>query len=625
MKELEDWKKRYPDKFASADEIFRHIHRGDAIFIGSACGEPQYLTRALIQFVQARPKAFFGAEVLHIRSLGVFPFADEKFKRNFRHNTFFISESTRDAVNKGLADYSPVFLSRVPDLINRGLVRIDIALIQTSMMDDHGYMSLGISVDIIKAAVEKASVVIAQVNNSMPRVHGDTFIHINDVDFIIPYDEPLLYYEPRTDSAVTKKIGEYIARLIKDGDTIQVGYGSIPNAVIAGLKDKKHLGIHTEFLSSGLVELIKAGVIDNTRKSIHRGKTIATFCMGTQDTYDYLRDNPAVEFRTIDYTNNPLVIAQNEHMVAINSALEVDLTGQASAESLGKRFFSGVGGHADFMRGVALARHGRTILAVQSTAENGSVSRIVPFLTEGAGVSLVRGDIQYVVTEYGIAYISGKSIRERAMELINIAHPQFRPWLIEEAKNGGLIYKDQAYYAGEKAEYPEYLETYRTTRKGVSIFLRPVKISDEPRLKDFLYSLSDESLYRRFVSPRKEIPHEVLQKMAVIDYTRQVMILATIGEAEREEIIGIGQYNIDPETHTADVAFAVRDDYQYKGVGKELLDYLTYIAKRQGLLGFTADVLGENIPMLTLFYNAGFDITEKLAAGVYDITMMFKD
>ncbi|MBN1662121.1 MAG: GNAT family N-acetyltransferase [Deltaproteobacteria bacterium] len=625
MQDLDEWRSRHPDKYASTEDIFSHIHRGDTIFIGSACAEPQYLVKALIRFVQNKPKAFFGAEVLHIRSLGVFPFADEKFQRNFRHNAFFVGDNTRDAVNKGLADYTPVFLSRVPGLIRRDLVRIDIALIQTSDIDEHGYMSLGISVDIVKAATEKASVIVAQVNSEMPRVHGDTFIHIRDVDFVVPYDEPLLEYEPPGESAVTRKIGSYIARLVKDGDTIQVGYGSIPNAAIASLQDKKHLGVHTEYLNSGIIDLMRTGAVDNTKKAIDRGKTVATFCMGRKGDYDYIRNNPAIEFRAVDYTNNPLVIAQHENMVAVNSALEIDLTGQASAESLGKRFYSGVGGHADFMRGVALARHGRTILAVQSTAGGGMISRIVPFLREGAGASLNRGDVQYVVTEYGIAYISGKSIRERAMELINIAHPKFRPWLIEEAKKGGLIYQDQAYHEGEKGEYPEHLEQYRTTGKDLAVFLRPVKITDEHRLKDFLYSLSDESLYRRFVSPRKEIPHEYLQTISAIDYTEQMMILATTGEADNEQIVGVGQYVIDHKTHMADVAFAVRDDYQNKGIGAELIAYLTYIAKRQGLLGFTADVLAENRAMLNLFHKADFDIKEKITAGIYDLVMTFRN
>ena len=311
---------------------------------------------------------------------------------------------------------------------------VDVALIQTSPPDDHGYMSLGISVDITKSAVENASMVITQVNTNVPRVHGDTFIHIDDADFIILHDESLLEYEVKVPGEIAQRIGKYVARIIEDGNTIQVGYGSIPNAILSNLRNKKHLGVHTELLTDGIVELMKEGVIDNSKKVVNRGKTVATFCMGKKETYEYIHDNPGIEFRTIDYTNNPLVIAQQRNMVAINSALEVDLTGQATAESIGKTFYSGIGGSADFMRGAVLTPEGRTILALQSAAKSGEASRIVPFLREGEGVTLGRGDVHYVVTEYGMAYLHGKNIRERAMDLIGIAHPKFRPWLIEEAK-----------------------------------------------------------------------------------------------------------------------------------------------------------------------------------------------
>ena len=383
------------------------------------------------------------------------PYTGEKLRHNFRHNSFFIGKNTRDAINQGLAEYTSIFLSQVPELFYRKLVPIDVALIQTTPPDHHGYMSLGISVDITKAAVENASMVITQVNSHMPRVHGDTFIHINDVDFIISKDEPLLEYETKVPDEVAQRIGNYVGRIINNGDTIQVGYGSIPNAILTNLHTKKHLGVHTELLSDGIVELMKDGIIDNTKKRIDRGKTVATFCMGKKETYEYIHDNPGVEFRGIDYTNNPLIIAQHNNMVAINSALEIDLTGQATAESIGKMFYSGIGGQADFMRGAVLSPNGKTILTIQSTAENGTVSRIVPFLKEGAGVTLNRGDIHYVITEYGIAYLHGKNIRERAMELLSIAHPKFRPWLIEEAKSLNLIYKDQAFIPGERGKYPE--------------------------------------------------------------------------------------------------------------------------------------------------------------------------
>ena len=623
-RKLDIIKKRYPEKFASEERIFSHIHRGDKIFIATACGEPQYLVQSIINYVESNPKALFDAEVFHVWSLGVAAYTDEKFKYNFRLNSFFVGNSTRDAINKGFADYTPIFLSQVPDIFYRKFVPIDVALVQVSPPDSHGYMSLGVSVDITQAAVENAKLVIAQVNRNVPRVHGDGFIHVKDVDYIIEYDEPILKYEAKMPDEIAQSIGKHISRIVEDGDTIQVGYGSIPNAILANFHNKKHLGVHTELLTEGIVELMKEGVIDNSRKQINRDKTIATFCMGTKTTYDFIDDNPSVEFRTIDYTNDPLIIARHDNMVAINSALEIDLTGQATAESIGKIFYSGIGGQADFMRGAILAKNGKTILALQSTAENGSVSRILPYLKEGAGVTLNRGDIHYVVTEYGIAYLHGRNIRERAMELISIAHPKFRPYLIKEAKKLNLIYKDQAFIPGKRGEYPEELETYRTTLKDFEVLLRPVKISDEPLLKDFFYSLSDRSLYRRFISTRKDMPHERLQEFVIIDYTKRKVILAVIKQEEKENIVGVGQYGIDENTHTAEVAFVVRDDYQNKGIGSELLSYLTYLAKKQGLLGFTAEVLTDNTRMLHLFEKMGFDIEKRAAEGVYELKMVFR-
>ena len=578
-----------------------------------------------INYVNANPKAFFDAEVMHVWTLGLAPYADEKFKRNFRHNSFFITDNTREAVNTGLADYSSIFFSQIPSLFYRGMVKVDVALIQTSAPDEHGYVSLGISVDIVKAAVENAKLVIAQVNATMPRIHGDTFIHVNDIDYIVPFDEPLLEFATNVPDDIADRIGNYIARIVLDGDTIQVGYGSIPNAILTHLHTKQHLGVHSELLTPGIVALMQGGVIDNSRKSLDRGKTVAAFCMGNKATYEFLHDNPSIDFRTIDYTNNPLIIASQKNMTAINAALQIDLTGQATAESIGKRFYSGVGGQADFMRGTVLAPGGKTILAVRSTSNDGKYSRIVPCLDEGAGVTLVRGDIHYVVTEYGIVYLHGKNVRERAMDLISIAHPKFQPWLIEEAKKLGFIYRDQAFIPGKKGEYPGNLETHRTTKTGLEILLRAVKISDEPLLKDFFYALSDQTIYRRFISARRDMPHERLQEFAVIDYTKEMVILALIPGEEKEEILGVAQYGIDEGTHTGEVGVVVRDDFQGRGVGTELLSYLTYLAKRQGLLGFTAEVLVENRPMMNLFEKMGFDIEKRRSESVYELKMAFRE
>jgi acyl-CoA hydrolase/GNAT superfamily N-acetyltransferase len=619
-----EMKRLYPRKFASPEEIFSHIQRGDRIFIHTACGEPQYLVQALIGFVESHPKAFFDAEVLHVWTLGVAPYTDAKFKYNFRLNSFFVGNNSREAVNRGMADYTPIFLSQVPDLLSRGLVHVNVALIQTSPPDDHGFMSLGVSVDIVKAAVENASLVIAQINRFMPRVHGDGFIPVEEVDYILCHDEPLLEYQSAAPSETANQIGRYVSRIVQDGDTIQIGYGSLPNAILAHFGEKRDLGVHSELLTDGMVELIKKGVINNSRKTLNRGKTVATFCMGHRATYEYIHDNPSFEFRSIDYTNNPLNIARQGNMTAINTALEIDLTGQCTAESLGKTFYSGIGGKADFMRGAVLAPGGKTILAIQSTAEDGEVSRIVPFVREGAGISLLRGDIHYVVTEYGIAFLHGKNIRERAMELISIAHPKFRPWLVEKAKQNHLIYRDQAFIPGKRGEYPEHLETYRTTRSGFALRMRPVKISDEPLLKDFFYSLSDQSLYRRFISVRKDMPHERLQEFVIIDYTKEMVILATVPEAEIEKVVAVGQYGINEQVHSAEVSLVVRDDHQNRGIGTTLLSYLTYLAKREGLMGFTAEVLVENKPMLHLFEKMGFDTQKRSAQGVYELKMAFR-
>ena len=624
-KKLLTMKAIYPEKFPTEDRIFSTIHPGNRIFIGTGCGEPQYLVKSLINYVQSHPKAFFDTELLQVWTLGVAPYADAKFRDVFRHNSFFVGTNMREAVNRGLADYTPVFLSQVPGLFQKKLVPVDVAFIQTSPPDDYGFMSLGISVDIVKAAAENASLVIAQVNAQMPRVLGDTFVNIKDVDFILPHDEPLLEYDDTVSDDIAGKIGTYVARIVQDGDTIQVGYGSIPNAILAQLNRKEHLGVHTELLTDGIVDLMRQHVIDNSRKELNRGKTVAAFCMGRQETYEFLHDNPAIEFRPVNYTNNPTVLARQKNMTAINSALEIDLSGQATAENIGRKFYSGIGGQADFMRGAIFSQGGKSILALQSTAENGEVSRIVPYLTEGAGVTLSRGDIHYVVTEHGIAYLHGKNIRERAMDLISIADPRFRGMLIDEARKRGLIYRDQAFIPGVQGQYPEELEAFKTTRTGLSLLLRPVKLSDEPMLKDLFYSLSNTSRYRRFISMRADMHHDRLQPFVVIDYTKEMVILAVLQQEEKESIVGMAQYIIDKTAHTAEVAFVVRDDHQGKGIGRELLKYITYLAKKSGLLGFTALVLMDNRQMLQLFENAGFVIEKHAEGGMYELTMSFRE
>ncbi len=620
---LELWKKEYPEKFATEEKIFSHIHRGDRIFISTACGEPQYLVSSLVRYAESNPKAIVDAELMHVWTLGIAPYIDQKFGFNFRHNSFFVGDNTRGSVNSGLADYTPIFLSRIPKLFQDKMIPIDVALIQTSLPDQNGFVSLGISVDICMDAVENASLVIAQVNRCMPRVHGDSFINIKNIDFLIDHEEELLEFNPKPPDEITNKIGQYVASIINDGDTLQVGYGRMPGAILGNLSEKNNLGIHTELFTDSMGDLLRKGVIDNSRKNINKGKTVTAFCMGKKETYEYINDNPLLEFRRISFTNNPLVIAQNNNMAAINAALQIDLTGQATADSIGSQFYSGIGGSADFMRGAILSPGGKTILVLQSTAQGGEVSRILPFLDEGTGVTLNRGDINYVVTEYGIAYIHGKNIRERAMDLIAIAHPKFRTWLIEEAKKRNLIYKDQAFIPGKRGEYPQHLETYRTAKDGTSLKIRPVNINDETIIKDLFYALSDQSFQRRFMSTRLDMTHERRQEFVIIDYTKELVLLAFIEKEGKNIAVGMGQMIKEEKGHTAEVAFAVRDDYHNRGIGSELLSYLAFLAKRDGLLGFTAEVLVENRPMLHVFEKTFPAIQKKIEDGVYSLVLRF--
>lgn len=613
------WKQRFPEKFVSEERIFEQVHPGARIFIGTACGEPQALVKALLNYVQAHPSAIFDAELVQVWSLGITPTSDERFKESFRLNSFFIGDSIRSAVNNAAADYTPVFLSAVPGLIYREVLPIDLALIQTSLPDEDGNVSLGISVDIVLPAAKKAALVAAQVNSQMPFVYGDGVMNIRDLDYVVLCDEPLLTFRSEISGEIVNHIGRNVARIVEDGATIQVGYGSLPDAVLSNLEGKKHLGLHSELFSDGVAKLMKRGIIDNSRKTIDQGKAVASFCMGRKETYDFLHKNSEVSFRTIDYTNNMLVIAGQRNMTAINGALEIDLTGQATAESLDGKFYSGVGGQADFMRGAALAHGGKAILALPSTSGDGKSSRIVPRLSPGAGVTLHRGDVHYVVTEYGIAYLHGKNIRERAMDLIAIAHPDFRAWLVEEARNLSLVFKDQAY---SRSEYPKALETWKRTRTGQKILLRPARINDEPLLKEFFYSLSGKSMYRRFASARKDMPHARLQEFVAVDYSRDMVILALSRHRDREIVVGLAQYSINEKDHTAELALVVRDDYQHQGIGKELHSYMTYLAKRQGLLGFTAEVLEDNLPALNLIKKMGFKTVRK-DGEVQQMRLMF--
>jgi acyl-CoA hydrolase/RimJ/RimL family protein N-acetyltransferase len=606
------WRKLYRERLTDARGAVACVKRGQRLFIGSGAAVPQALVEALAE----RADELSDTEIYHMMTLGIAPYAEAKFARNFRHNAFFIGANVRRAIHEGRADYTPVFLSEIPRLFRARRVPLDVALISVSPPDEHGYCSYGVSVDIVKAAAENAPVVIAEVNRQMPRTLGDSFIHVSRIDHLIESDAPLPELEQCVPDDVAMEIGRNVARLVEDGSTLQMGIGTIPNAVLAQLKGKKNLGIHSEMFSDGVIDLIESGVIDCSQKTLLAGKVVTSFCMGTRRLYNYVADNPLFEFRPVDFTNDPFQIARNEKMVAINAAIEIDLTGQVAADSIGSNFYSGIGGQVDFIRGAARSEGGKPVIALRSTAKHDAVSRIVPRLA-GAGVVTTRGDVHYVVTEYGVADLWGKNVRERAMALINIAHPRFREELLQEAKRNHLVYEDQ--FLLPSIVYPRRWESEETLRDGSRINLRPVRPTDESLMKDLFYSCSDESIYDRYFGYVKSMPHAKLQTVVNVDYENEMTFVAVVEEKGCERMVAAGSYLRDRATNTADVSFLVEDDFQGRGVATLLLRRLMENARENGIEGFTADVFAHNRGMLHVFHKSGCELKSALDGDVYHI------
>ena len=432
----QDWQVRYAAKLARAEEAVRLIPPRKRILIGSGAAEPSGLVEAMV----THGTHLAGNEVVHLMTLGSAPYVQPGLEGRFRHTAFFIGANVRQAVQEGRADFMPVFLSEIPQLIESGRGHIDVALIQVSPPDRLGFVSLGVAVDIVRAAVDTADLILAEVNPNMPRTLGDSFLHVSRIAQLVPVDVPLPELAPQPLDDVCREIGRNVASLIPDGATLQMGIGRIPDATLAALADRRDLGVHTEMLSDGVMHLAEAGIVNGRRKTLLPGKIVTSFVMGTRRLYEWVHDNPQIEMRPSAFTNDPVQIARNDQMVAINSALAVDLTGQVAADTVRGRFFSGIGGQVDFIRGAARSRGGRPVIALPATARGGTVSRIQPVFEEGTGVVTSRGDIHYVVTEYGIADLWGKNIRQRTEALIGIAHPDFRAGLLNAARERRYLF-----------------------------------------------------------------------------------------------------------------------------------------------------------------------------------------
>jgi len=434
------WAHLYRERRVTAGEAVRAIASGNRVFLTGNCSVPQQVMAALVTYAPE----LTDVEITQVLTVGDADYVSPEMEGHIRVNTLFVSHNVRKAVQEGRADFTPAFLSEIPRLYRTELP-IDVALIQVSPPDEHGFCSYGVEVGVTKTAAEVAKTVIAEVNPRMPRTLGDSFIHVSKIDHIVEVDYPLPEFRMGEPSDIQEQIGQLIGALIEDGSTLQMGIGGIPDAVLNYLDDKRDLGIHTELFSDGIIDLVDAGIINNEKKTLHPGKIIAGFLLGTQRLYDYVHDNPIVELHPSEYVNDPYRIAQNDKMVSINSAISVDLTGQVNADSMGHLLYSGVGGQVDFVRGAARSNGGKPIIALPATAKDDTISRIAWQLEPGSGVTTSRNDVHYVVTEYGVAYLFGKTLRERAQALIAIAHPDFREELEAKARELNLI---PARYAG---------------------------------------------------------------------------------------------------------------------------------------------------------------------------------
>jgi len=607
----------YESLILSASEAVSYIRPGQRVFLGTACGQPQALVNALLE----QSSRLQGIEIIHLLTLGDPLYRHTELAGHFHINSFFIEDNV-NGTQEHLGDYTPIFLSDIPRLFHAGRLPVDVALIQVTEPNEYGMCSLGISVDITKSAAENAGLVIAQMNPRMPWTMGDSMLSAHDIDILVLAETPILEARLPEPTDVSRRIAEYIAALIPNGSTVELGVRRIPRAVLEFLSDKRDLGIHTEVLCDSVVDLVESGVITGIRKNIDQGKIVASMCMGTQRLYDYVHHNPTFSLRPAEYVSDPQLISRHNNMVAISVGLEVDLTGQVCARSA-EGGFTGMESHMDFTHGAARASGGKAIVALEATGGNGASSRIVPQLSRGAGVAATCSEVHYVVTEFGVAYLHGKSLQERAMALISIAHPDFRAELLRQAIADNYVNSDLASIEGKILVGPQELRTSCVVEDGTQINFRPMHPTDERPMRDLFSSLSKQTIYYRFMSNIARIPQKQVQEFVYIDYRSDMAIVGTIPEAHGQDIIAIGRYYLNPRTNLAEVAFVVRDDWQHRGIGTFLLKYLITIAKRNGIGGFTAEVLRDNKAMQRVLEKSGCEIRSHLEDRAYSFELDF--
>jgi acyl-CoA hydrolase/GNAT superfamily N-acetyltransferase len=613
-----DWLTKYSEMVVSADQAISRLKPEHRVFIGTGSGQPQMLVDALL----ARAGELEDIEIVHLLTLSEPVFRHAELSKHFRVNRFFSAEWADDILQTSRGEHTPVFLSDIPRIFMSGRLPIDVALIQVTPPNEQGMCSLGISVDVTKSAVEAARLVIAQVNPRMPWTIGDSLLPIYNIDMLVAGEVPMPYVLLPEPTKTSYTIAEYVAALISDGSTIELGICGISLALSGFLKNKHDLGIHAEVIGDDIIELLESGVVTGLHKSVDRGKVVGSMCLGTQKIYDYVNRNPAFSFRPSESVSDPGVIAQQQNMVAVVTADQVDLTGQVCARTP-RHGASGIDIRADFIHGTAKTKNGRLIVALESALDDGSESKIVSCLSCGAEVVATSREVHYVVTEYGVAYLYGKSLQERAMALISVAHPNFREHLLKEAIHMNLVSSTLADMEGRIHILQPELKSKFVLDDGTLINIRPMHPTDEKRVRGLFQSLSEQTKYYRFMSHITRVPQRQIQNFVYIDYRSEMALVGTIPESHGEDIIAIGRYYIVPQTNRAEVAFVVRDDWQNRGIGTFLYKLLSMIARQNGIEGFNAEVLVENKPMLAVLHKGDCKLSIRTEGRVSSISIDF--
>jgi acyl-CoA hydrolase/GNAT superfamily N-acetyltransferase len=606
-------------KLVDAKQALAAIRPGSRIYLGTGCAAPRSLIAAL-ESLEGGP-----ADLEYVSFLTTLASSDQTHpaaNSRYRHRSYFVGSDIRDLASAGRLDYVPISLEEVPALLANGRLPIDVALLQVSPPDTRGFVSLGVSVDLAPAVLGVARRVIAEVNPAMPRTHGASFVHVDRFDAFVSVDTPVTEYRHPPAGHTADRVARYIAAIIEDGSTLQIGLGRVPNEALKHIKDRRDLGIHSDVITDGVVDLVEAGVVTGRRKSLHRDRIVTSYCLGTRRLYDFVHDNPRFDFQPIEEVCDPRAVAANHRMVSITQAFAMDLTGQVCVDQFEGQFYGGLSTQTAFIRGAARSPGGKPIVCLASTTESGA-SRIKPRLEAGDGVGIARSDVHYVVTEYGIAYLFGKSIRERALAMIEIAHPDHRDALVEAAKQLGYVPREQ--YLASHHAYPVQEERRMTIANGAEVLIRPARAADADALRALFHRLSPDDVYTRFFRKVRSLPFQDLQMLCNVNHETQVAFLAVTGPRENEEVVASGCYFLNSTTNLAEVAFMVAPEWQGLGLGTALQARLQDYAMARGVRGFIAEILASNERMVRLAANATGLATTTREDDTVQVTTLFSD